>query len=80
MGTSPRVARRHQIKRVESLTRVIHSNFVPNITMGAPILSCVRDNVPDIFMDCHMMVADPAKVGRVQVSIPWIGSMRPVAG
>ena len=38
------------------------SNFVPNITMGPPILTCVRDNVPDIFMDCHMMVADPAKV------------------
>jgi ribulose-phosphate 3-epimerase len=37
-------------------------HFVPNITMGAPILSCVRDNVPNIFMDCHMMVADPAKV------------------
>ncbi|GFZ48100.1 Ribulose-phosphate 3-epimerase [Saitozyma sp. JCM 24511] len=40
---------------------VMDGNFVPNITMGAPILSCVRDNVPDIFMDCHMMVADPAK-------------------
>ncbi|WVQ85940.1 ribulose-phosphate 3-epimerase [Cryptococcus sp. DSM 104549] len=40
---------------------VMDGNFVPNITMGAPILTCVRDNVPDIFMDCHMMVADPAK-------------------
>lgn len=38
-------------------------HFVPNITMGPPILSCVRDNVPNIFMDCHMMVSDPAKVG-----------------
>nr|XP_018259745.1 ribulose-phosphate 3-epimerase [Kwoniella dejecticola CBS 10117]OBR81903.1 ribulose-phosphate 3-epimerase [Kwoniella dejecticola CBS 10117] len=36
-------------------------NFVPNITMGAPILTWVHKNVPDIFMDCHMMVADPAK-------------------
>ncbi|KAK8850534.1 ribulose-phosphate 3-epimerase [Kwoniella newhampshirensis] len=40
---------------------VMDGNFVPNITMGAPILSCVQKNVPDIFMDCHMMVADPAK-------------------
>ncbi|ORY31210.1 putative Ribulose-phosphate 3-epimerase [Naematelia encephala] len=38
---------------------VMDGNFVPNITMGAPILSCVRDNVPEIFMDCHMMVANP---------------------
>lgn len=36
-------------------------HFVPNITMGAPILTCVKKNVPDIFMDCHMMVSDPAK-------------------
>ncbi|KAK4685676.1 ribulose-phosphate 3-epimerase, partial [Tremellales sp. Uapishka_1] len=37
------------------------NNFVPNITMGAPILTCVKNSNPDIFMDCHMMVADPAK-------------------
>lgn len=39
-----------------------HSHFVPNITMGAPILTCVKKGVPEIFMDCHMMVADPIKV------------------
>jgi pentose-5-phosphate-3-epimerase len=38
------------------------SHFVPNITMGAPILTCVKKGVPEIFMDCHMMVADPIKV------------------
>ncbi|KAI0687766.1 Ribulose-phosphate 3-epimerase [Cytidiella melzeri] len=37
------------------------SHFVPNITMGAPILSCVSKGVPGIFMDCHMMVAEPEK-------------------
>ena len=37
-------------------------HFVPNITMGAPILSCVKKGVPEIFMDCHMMVEDPIKV------------------
>lgn len=40
----------------------IPSHFVPNITMGAPILTCVHKNIPDIFMDCHMMVAQPEKV------------------
>ncbi|PPQ62749.1 hypothetical protein CVT24_000443 [Panaeolus cyanescens] len=29
--------------------------------MGAPILSCVHKGVPGIFMDCHMMVAQPEK-------------------
>ncbi|KAL0581602.1 RIBULOSE-phosphate 3-epimerase [Marasmius crinis-equi] len=40
---------------------VMDGHFVPNITMGAPILSCVHKGVPNIFMDCHMMVAQPEK-------------------
>ncbi|KAF8507580.1 Ribulose-phosphate 3-epimerase [Hysterangium stoloniferum] len=39
----------------------IFLHFVPNITMGAPILKCVKKGIPDIFMDCHMMVAEPEK-------------------
>ncbi|TFK77199.1 ribulose-5-phosphate 3-epimerase [Pluteus cervinus] len=38
---------------------VMDGHFVPNITMGAPILSCVHKGVPGIFMDCHMMVSNP---------------------
>jgi len=38
---------------------VMDGNFVPNITMGAPVLKCVGKGVPGIFMDCHMMVANP---------------------
>ncbi|KAJ7038307.1 ribulose-5-phosphate 3-epimerase [Mycena alexandri] len=56
---------------------VMDGHFVPNITMGkshpsctlrprltapgAPILACVSKGVPGIFMDCHMMVAEPEK-------------------
>jgi len=40
---------------------VMDGHFVPNITMGAPILSCVSKSIPGIFMDCHMMVAGPEK-------------------
>ncbi|PVG04826.1 putative RPE1-D-ribulose-5-phosphate 3-epimerase [Serendipita vermifera] len=40
---------------------VMDGHFVPNITMGPPILSCVHKGVPGIFMDCHMMVAEPEK-------------------
>jgi ribulose-phosphate 3-epimerase len=32
--------------------------------MGAPILEWVYKNNPDIWMDCHMMVSDPAKVSE----------------
>lgn len=40
---------------------VMDGHFVPNITMGPPILACVSKGVPGIFMDCHMMVAHPEK-------------------
>ena len=33
---------------------------------GPPILACVHKSIPDIFMDCHMMVAEPEKVRA-----PW---------
>jgi len=36
-------------------------HFVPNITMGAPVLACVARGIPGIFMDCHMMVSQPEK-------------------
>jgi len=40
---------------------VMDGHFVPNITMGAPILTCVKKDIPDIFMDCHMMVSEPER-------------------
>jgi len=40
---------------------VMDGHFVPNITMGAPVLSCVSKSIPGIFMDCHMMVSEPEK-------------------
>ncbi|KAI5123769.1 hypothetical protein M0805_000358 [Coniferiporia weirii] len=40
---------------------VMDGHFVPNITMGAPVLACVHKGVPGIFMDCHMMVSEPEK-------------------
>ncbi|KAJ7293475.1 ribulose-5-phosphate 3-epimerase [Mycena rebaudengoi] len=32
-----------------------------SLVLGAPILACVSKGVPGIFMDCHMMVAQPEK-------------------
>ncbi|GAA5856352.1 hypothetical protein JCM5353_004306 [Sporobolomyces roseus] len=40
---------------------VMDGHFVPNITMGPPVLASVNKTVENVFMDCHMMVADPAK-------------------
>ncbi|KAI6047721.1 ribulose-5-phosphate 3-epimerase [Pisolithus marmoratus] len=40
---------------------VMDGHFVPNITLGPPVLSCVARSVPGIFMDCHMMVEHPEK-------------------
>jgi hypothetical protein len=33
----------------------------PLFLQGAPILSWVKKGVPNIFMDCHMMVSEPEK-------------------
>ncbi|GAA5848973.1 hypothetical protein JCM8547_006401 [Rhodosporidiobolus lusitaniae] len=40
---------------------VMDGHFVPNITMGAPVLASVNKTVENVFMDCHMMVSDPEK-------------------
>jgi len=40
---------------------VMDGHFVPNITIGASILECVHKSIPNIFMDCHMMVSEPEK-------------------
>ncbi|PPQ70999.1 hypothetical protein CVT26_014261 [Gymnopilus dilepis] len=40
---------------------VMDGHFVPNITMGAPVLASVHKGVPGIFMDCHMMVSEPER-------------------
>ncbi|KAL7007512.1 RIBULOSE-phosphate 3-epimerase [Cystobasidiomycetes sp. EMM_F5] len=40
---------------------VMDGHFVPNITIGAPVLKSVAQTVTGAWMDCHMMVSDPAR-------------------
>ncbi|WFD29298.1 ribulose-phosphate 3-epimerase [Malassezia sp. CBS 17886] len=40
---------------------IMDGHFVPNIVLGAPVLKSVYKQVPNIFMDCHMMVSEPEK-------------------
>lgn len=40
---------------------IMDGHFVPNITIGAPVLACVAKSVQGAYMDCHMMVSDPLR-------------------
>lgn len=46
---------------------VMDGHFVPNLTMGPDLCRCLRRELPDAFLDVHLMVTDPAKfVGPFQ--------------
>lgn len=37
---------------------VMDGHFVPNLTLGAPVVRCIRKDVKT-FLDCHLMVLNP---------------------
>lgn len=39
---------------------VMDGHFVPNLTLGAPIVKSLRQHT-DAFLDCHLMVTDPVQ-------------------
>ena len=40
---------------------VMDGHFVPNISYGAPVLTCLHAALPDVFYDVHLIISDPAR-------------------
>ena len=40
---------------------VMDGHFVPNISYGAPVLTCLHAALPDVFYDVNLMISDPAR-------------------
>jgi len=45
---------------------VMDGHFVPNISVGPPVISSLR-GVTDLYLDCHLMITDPLR---------YLGSMK----
>eukprot|EP00826_Nyctotherus_ovalis_P034707 TRINITY_DN2912_c0_g2_i11.p1 TRINITY_DN2912_c0_g2~~TRINITY_DN2912_c0_g2_i11.p1 ORF type:complete len:204 (-),score=59.07 TRINITY_DN2912_c0_g2_i11:31-642(-) len=36
-------------------------HFVPNLTLGFPIIQALRKKLPKVYFDCHCMISEPGK-------------------
>ena len=41
---------------------IMDGRFVPNLTVGPPVVAHLRSQAPDAFLDCHLSCADPASL------------------
>ena len=47
---------------LDKVNELVFSHFVPNLTIGPPVIKSIRKHT-DAFLDCHLMVSNPEKVG-----------------
>ena len=38
---------------------VVDGHFVPNLTIGPPVVASLRKTIPDVTFDCHLMIENP---------------------
>jgi ribulose-phosphate 3-epimerase len=38
---------------------VMDGHFVPNLTIGPPVVAAIRRHAPGMFLDCHLMMTNP---------------------
>ncbi|MGA2081078.1 MAG: ribulose-phosphate 3-epimerase [Holophaga sp.] len=52
---------------------VMDGRFVPNITLGMPVVAAMRQETA-LTLDCHLMIADPARYAEafVQAGADWV--------
>jgi ribulose-phosphate 3-epimerase len=52
---------------------VMDGRFVPNITIGMPVVAALRRETEQV-LDCHLMIADPARYALefVQAGADWV--------
>ena len=43
---------------------VMDGHFVPNISYGAPVLTCLHKALPDAYYDVHLMISEPARYAK----------------
>jgi ribulose-phosphate 3-epimerase len=55
---------------------VMDGHFVPNITIGPPVVASLRQALPNVIFDCHLMIENPdafipefAKAGATWISV-----------
>lgn len=41
---------------------IMDNHFVPNLTIGPGVVTGLRKNLPDAFLDCHLMVDNPGSL------------------
>jgi ribulose-phosphate 3-epimerase len=53
----------NEVARVSADAELLHvdvmdGHFVPNLTIGAPVVACLRPRT-DLYLDCHLMIDNP---------------------